>query len=114
MFAQLLQQRLVIAEARHHVDHHIRFSRRKSGEETVALAPAFVNVVIASKTDNARPPHARRLSGYVLHQLQQLEGVFTTSSMFDTRQIGMYVRIFGFGFIFGCVSLGHGTCYPFS
>lgn len=75
MFAELVQQLLVPAEARHDIEAKVALTGCKSRDEPIALAPALVNVMVVPKPDDAVAPHFRFAPGYALHQFEDQKTV---------------------------------------
>jgi hypothetical protein len=52
MLAQPVQLVLELSEARHGVDHHVRFSRCRRDEGRITFAPALVAIVVVPEADD--------------------------------------------------------------
>src|SRR5690606_2328723 len=50
-------------------------TNRERRQRRLTTVPALIRVAVAVETDDARPPHFRRLPGHSLHQLRQLAAV---------------------------------------
>src|SRR5262245_26533629 len=86
--------------AAHAVQCQSLLARRESDDNHVALASAFIPVVMAAEADDTAAPHFRFHTRDLLHQFQDGEAVFTLSLVGNAVEELLNIPVIGSGLVF--------------
>ena len=93
---KLAEELLIAAEARRDVQREAVLAGRKARFEPISFTPARVLIMNRSVTDDAAPPHGRRLPGRISHYLCHRLALAAPLVVGNRRQKGAHVAVVRF------------------
>ena len=82
------------------INTDLAFPGRESYKAGVSFSTAFVFVVVAAESDNARPPHFRRVTGRLCHELCERLAVLSPDVVLNGAEVSLDACLCYFRFVF--------------